>query len=68
MDLGCPLLRGTSDRRLRRCAATTVILKCIAIHLPWDSLTIIALFENQVKPVFTELYFRAHRVADDFFS
>ena len=22
MDLGCPLLRGSSDRRLRRCAAT----------------------------------------------
>ena len=26
MDLGCPLLRGSSDRRLRRCAATTTSL------------------------------------------
>ena len=27
MDLGCPLLRGSSDRRLRRCAATIVFAK-----------------------------------------
>ena len=27
MDLGCPLLRGSSDRRLRRCAATARILQ-----------------------------------------
>ena len=26
MDLGCPLLRGSSDRRLRRCAATLPLL------------------------------------------
>ena len=27
MDLGCPLLRGSSDRRLRRCAAAADISK-----------------------------------------
>ena len=26
MDLGCPFLRGSSDRRLRRCAATDVFI------------------------------------------
>ena len=26
MDLGCPLLRGLSDRRLRRCASTNVVI------------------------------------------
>ena len=26
MDLGCPLLRGSSDRRLRRCAAIAIFL------------------------------------------
>ena len=32
MDLGCPLLRGSSDRRLRRCAATRVICLTTEIY------------------------------------
>ena len=33
MDLECPLLRGSSDRRLRRCAATEVLEKKIFVLL-----------------------------------
>ena len=58
MDLGCPLLRGSSDRRLRRCAATRLdrmkqsrelIFRKL---LPQKLTSAVNIFHNQKKVAF----------------
>ena len=47
MDLGCPLLRGSSARRLRRCAATveaSFITRTIDLHVVYIQHTALDLF------------------------